>query len=607
VPDPEELAALAAATEVLAARRQALDEVDAAVSDATAGPDAATPPADGAFPASVAVAVLAALASILLVVAGAPDRAAVAAASVAGAAAAVAVLARRRARRVLPTPRPHPLVEVARRRRAEVEALEDDVAARCARLGVEPGLTPTELRRRATATDTARRARRRLEQFAEELRGRDADAAAAARHVADTERALAAATSAWAELVRPLGLPAGAGPAAASSLVRDVEALRSRLLRLREEGTRLDRAAATAAQALDTVRCALAGIGTTPPPDADLAALERLLTTAEERCAAAAESDRRHRELLGRLGDLQDDVAAAGQETARREAAVAELLERAGVADADAFRSLVAADRRRRALHAESAAAELAVTERFGTGESAERARKELELGRVEDWSHLATAAIERAERLAEEHTGLHRRAADARRRVDDVERSDAVCSAEMDVDRLTHELADAAADWVRLTLARDALARTLEHFERDRQPEVVARAAASLSRVTGGRWDGVVSAERGFEVLAPGGARLGDSALSRGTAEQLYLCMRLSLARTHAERTARLPVLLDDVLVNADDDRNAALAREVAEAAEDLQVIVFTARRSTADALVAARDDTRVIELAPPGARQED
>lgn len=404
---------------------------------------------------------------------------------------------------------------------------------------------------------------------------------------------------AWEDAAHALDLPTDGGPVATTSLARSVLEIRSRLRDVARARDDLE-AASTELAAGDEQRSLLVAelggdAGRTPDE------LARALADLAQRCDRAAADQVRARELAARREDLTGRLARTDSDRRRAGDALQARLAAAGVADVPGLRSLVGRVERRRSLAEVVSAAEVALAERFGAGELAVRARKELAVGRTEDWARAQAAASDRVDRLGQEHRDLLDRAAEARHEVRVVEASSDIPAAEMEVDRLTNDLADAAGDWVRLTLARDSIAATLERFERERQPAVVARAASSLQRISGGRWDRVVSKDRGLEVLSPAGVRLVDSCLSRGTVEQLYLALRLSLARSHADRTARLPVLLDDVTVNADDERTASLAAELADAADDLQIVVFTARRATAEALVAARADTRVIDLSPP------
>ena len=83
---------------------------------------------------------------------------------------------------------------------------------------------------------------------------------------------------------------------------------------------------------------------------------------------------------------------------------------------------------------------------------------------------------------------------------------------------------------------------------------------------------------------------------LSRATAEQLFLALRLSYIDNLAGAHPSLPVLMDDVLVNFDDDRRWAAARVITEFAASRQVVYFTCHPATAEAFAeAAGDHTRI------------
>ena len=71
-------------------------------------------------------------------------------------------------------------------------------------------------------------------------------------------------------------------------------------------------------------------------------------------------------------------------------------------------------------------------------------------------------------------------------------------------------------------------------------------------------------------------GRQVDAASLSRGTVEQLYLCLRFSLAEQLAT-TSPLPLLLDDILVNSDPGRGPRMARTIGQVAERQQVFMFT------------------------------
>jgi len=71
-------------------------------------------------------------------------------------------------------------------------------------------------------------------------------------------------------------------------------------------------------------------------------------------------------------------------------------------------------------------------------------------------------------------------------------------------------------------------------------------------------------------------------SQLSGGTREQLYLAIRLAYARHYCQENEPLPLVMDDVLVNFDDERSDAALEMLIELAQDIQVIFLTCHHDT-------------------------
>ncbi|KAF0208815.1 MAG: hypothetical protein FD171_456 [Actinobacteria bacterium] len=83
---------------------------------------------------------------------------------------------------------------------------------------------------------------------------------------------------------------------------------------------------------------------------------------------------------------------------------------------------------------------------------------------------------------------------------------------------------------------------------------------------------------------------------LSRGTAEALYLALRLGLISQLGDVGPGLPLLMDDVLVNLDPERRRGAAVAVADLARERQIVLFTCHPDTATLLgEIAPDHTRI------------
>lgn len=145
----------------------------------------------------------------------------------------------------------------------------------------------------------------------------------------------------------------------------------------------------------------------------------------------------------------------------------------------------------------------------------------------------------------------------------------------------LRRRLIEAVERWHVLALAAAALDDVCAVWQRDRQPEALREASEYFARLTDGRYRRVWTPleVESLRVDDAEGRTLGVESLSRGTREQLFISLRLALVASYARRGVRLPLVLDDALVNFDAGRAklaAGLLRDFA-AAIPSQVLVFT------------------------------
>ena len=130
---------------------------------------------------------------------------------------------------------------------------------------------------------------------------------------------------------------------------------------------------------------------------------------------------------------------------------------------------------------------------------------------------------------------------------------------------------------------ARHSTMRPSASMKPSDSPEVVRLASRYFQLMTDGRYTRVIAplGESRLEVEQERGDRLPPSALSRGTGEQLYLAMRLALAKVYGNQAVPLPLVADDILVNFDDDRASATAALLSlYASEGHQILAFTCHR---------------------------
>jgi len=168
----------------------------------------------------------------------------------------------------------------------------------------------------------------------------------------------------------------------------------------------------------------------------------------------------------------------------------------------------------------------------------------------------------------------------------------------------IRERVADAVERYVALAASAGLLAQAQERYERERQPEVVRHAARIFSTMTGGRYPSLTIPLGGgaIEVFDTHSAARTSAVLSRGTAEQLYLALRLGLIAQLGETGRDLPVLMDDVLVNFDPQRKQGAATAIAELATERQIVFFTCHPETAELFAELAPEHTRITLSGPG-----
>ena len=130
------------------------------------------------------------------------------------------------------------------------------------------------------------------------------------------------------------------------------------------------------------------------------------------------------------------------------------------------------------------------------------------------------------------------------------------------------------------LSLALDRLRQANASLQERFAPELNRRAGEIMSQLTGGRYE-AVTLDRAFDAAA----RSTDSllprsalALSRGTADQLYLAVRLAVCQLCLPEPAPSPLILDDALLTFDDERMALVLNYLSRTGQ--QVILFSCQQ---------------------------
>ncbi len=139
-------------------------------------------------------------------------------------------------------------------------------------------------------------------------------------------------------------------------------------------------------------------------------------------------------------------------------------------------------------------------------------------------------------------------------------------------------EIYRAAEQWFALRIEQDAVLQIRRQFEQENISGTLVTASLYMHRMTSGRYHRIW-APLGEDFLCIDdeyGQTFRVEQLSGGTREQLFLAIRFALVREFARRGVELPIVMDDLFVNFDQERTDAAADCLIELAADGQQVLF-------------------------------
>jgi uncharacterized protein YhaN len=405
------------------------------------------------------------------------------------------------------------------------------------------------------------------------------DLTASRATLAEAEGRLESWSRKWAEAVRPLGLGPETSSELASEFIERLDGLFKSIDNCRGLKQQVDEIDAEAARYADEVADLARRVGRSAGEGTPEAVAEAMVAALEE-----AERDRARRDAaLVRLQAERDRLTRAEATVRDLDALLDALCREAGCDSPD---DLPAAERR--SAEAKARRDRIDNDERdllgLAAGATVADLAREAEGLDADALPSRIEALAQRIEALRSERDGLNRevgRLGELLRKMDGRE------LASVALEEARQWLAGIEADieqYARLKLASAVLKKAIERYRDRHQGPVLRRLGDLFAGLTAGSFAGVVLDDdrEGPPVLQ--GLRAGTEGelvpvegMSEGTADALYLAVRLATLETYLDAHPPLPFVVDDILVHLDDARASAALAALARLATRTQVLFFT------------------------------
>lgn len=437
----------------------------------------------------------------------------------------------------------------------------------------------------------ATQARALLEQAVARERLRRADLQ---RRLGEAVGDLATWEGEWAEALRPLKLDPAPGPEAAQTLLDRIEDM----VKLLDEAADLQRRIAGIDRDAAAFRAETSGLAAALAPDLAGRPAEEAAKALRERLLEAQKARTRREGLEKELDGARKRLAQHEAQAASARAEIAQLLEQAGCGSPEELEEMErrSGDYLRNRLRLEELGALLAVhagelgvpafVEQLG-GMDGDALKADLETVR------LRIEGLELEFRRVTEELGR------ARVELERVNGGPAAADAAVDAQESLAALRDKVDRYLTLRLSAEILRRAVAHFRESRRAPLLRRAGEHFAAITAGAF---ASLEVDFDesdnpvlvgVRPPEAEvrRVRVPGMSDGTRDQLYLALRVAGLEDALVAAEPLPVILDDLLVNFDDERSRAALVTLGRLALKTQVLFFTHHRRVLDLLEDVRD----------------
>lgn len=148
-----------------------------------------------------------------------------------------------------------------------------------------------------------------------------------------------------------------------------------------------------------------------------------------------------------------------------------------------------------------------------------------------------------------------------------------------------------------KINIARDLLGKAYEKMKNGVTPKFTSNLSENIMKISNGKYKKVtVNDEEGIIVELPSGEYVSAEKLSGGTIEQLYLSLRLSMAKEISDQN--MPIILDEAFAYYDDERLENTLKFLIDNFKENQIILFTCTNREKDILDKINKGYKMIEL---------
>ncbi|MBW1889995.1 MAG: AAA family ATPase [Deltaproteobacteria bacterium] len=399
--------------------------------------------------------------------------------------------------------------------------------------------------------------------------------------IAELEGTLSRWKTSWESSVKKIGIRADATPTTAIAVIENVREVKNKVgeanvLRKRIKG--IDRDSAAFISRVDELVEILAA-------DLKKESQDRAAELLNGRLTNARKDASQQLGFMERLESANKELEDAKRRLFECSALTESLCKEAGCLNAELLAETEKRAHVRKALKRELNDLEQQIR-RLSAGATVEKFMDEAASMDVDSIPPELQALNDETKRLETERSELDKKIGVLEDKLEQMDGSSAAATHAENAERLLAGLESSVEMYAQLKIAAIMLSRTVEQYREKHQGPLISRASELFAQITVGSFSRLLADydDKGNPVLvgirSKSGAPVHVEGMSDGTADQLYLALRLASLEQYLEHNKALPFVVDDILLRFDDERALATLDVLADLAGKTQILFFTHHR---------------------------
>ncbi|OQY47247.1 MAG: hypothetical protein DRR08_26605 [Candidatus Parabeggiatoa sp. nov. 2] len=383
----------------------------------------------------------------------------------------------------------------------------------------------------------------------------------------------------WAQAITPLQLPADTPPETARNVLNDLDQVLNKI----DKANGLRRRVELMLKDAEVFRREVATLVQKIAPELVNDAAEQIVPELSNRLSQAEKDLTRSEQLQHRYHAEQQRLAHASQLVQTSQAHLQALLEQAHCNDLVSLEEAEQASEHKKEVQQELAQVEQQLLEQ-GEGMSLAGLANAAAAVEIDQLPGQLQSYQEQIQQLEQERSTIDQSIGELRTLIKQMDGNANAAQAADEVQLALAEMQNLSERYMQIHLAASVLRKSMEQYREQHQGPVVKRAGELFQRLTLNSFCGLktdYTTHNDQPILVglrtPESTGIFTSGMSDGTRDQLYLALRLASIERHIAEYSQMPLILDDILVNFDDDRSKAAFEVLGELSKKTQILFLT------------------------------